>query len=187
MRYVVDTGDRFGRLTVVSFSHHDGRYRRHYTVVCDCGVQKTVQGSLLRSGNTKSCGCLVKDAAKARIIPDNYSAITGIILGYRRHARDRGIEWHLSRDTVSKIVRQPCHYCGVSAGNTFRSKSLPEGFQHNGIDRIDPSDSYHDGNVVPCCGTCNIAKGSRSHDEFIDWAKSIADQWGTHALREAAA
>jgi hypothetical protein len=174
----VFAGDVFHSLTVVGFSHQDKRWRRYYLARCACGVEKTVQGTALRSGNTKSCGCLIKDSARARIIPNDHAAITGIVLRYKRHARDRGIEWLLSRQEVSEIVRLPCAYCGDRAGNTFRSKSLPGGFPHNGIDRVDNSRAYVAGNVAPCCGTCNAAKGTRSVAEFVTWARAIASQWG---------
>ena len=173
----VFAGAVFHFLTVSGFSHNDRRGRRHYLVRCVCGTEKTVQGTLLRSGNTKSCGCLVKISARARVMPNDHAAIGGIILRYKRHAKDRGIEWALSRGDVDAIVRRPCHYCGCTAGNNFRSKSLPEGFPHNGIDRVVNSKGYEPGNAVPCCGTCNSAKGTRGADDFIAWAKAIAEQW----------
>ena len=172
----VFNGDQYGRLQVIGFSHSDKRYRRHYLVRCSCGSEKTVQGTLLRSGNTQSCGCLVPDAARLRVIPNDLAAINQIILRYKRHARDRGISWGLSVGDVSAIVRLPCHYCGCIAGNTFRSKSIP-GFHHNGIDRVDNKIGYFQGNVAPCCGICNVAKGTRASSEFIAWATAIANQW----------
>lgn len=182
----VHPGDVFGKLKVIGYSHSDKRWRRHYSVRCECGTEKTVQGTLLRSGNTKSCGCYVALAAKARRMPDDYAAINQIILQYRRHARDRGIRWDLSRDIVAKTVRMPCHYCGEKAGNTFRSKSLPDGFPHNGIDRVANDIGYLPGNIVACCGTCNVAKGTRSKEAFIAWVNAIAAQWGAGEWKLAA-
>ncbi len=56
------TGQRFGRLTVISeverklFS--DGSKRRQWLCRCDCGTKTTVLQSNLTSGGTKSCGCI---------------------------------------------------------------------------------------------------------------------------------
>ena len=47
------TGKRIGRLTVISYSGPPGLWN----VRCDCGTEKIIRGSSLRSG-TKSCGCL---------------------------------------------------------------------------------------------------------------------------------
>jgi hypothetical protein len=46
------TGQRFGMLTVVG-----PRRDSSWTVRCDCGTEKLVRGTNLRSGNTGSCGC----------------------------------------------------------------------------------------------------------------------------------
>ena len=75
---------------------------------------------------------------------------------------------------MDSLVRKPCYYCGIIAGNTKITKNCKEGFKYNGIDRVDSSLGYTANNVVPCCGTCNIAKKDKSQEEFINWAKSIA-------------
>ena len=188
--HMVQPADNFGRLTVIGFSHQDSKWRRHYLCRCVCGTEKTVQGTLLKSGNTRSCGCLAKES-RAKRLPNDAAVVNHIILQYKRHARDRGIEFLLSRDDVDAIVRLPCRYCGVVGGNLKRTKNLPEGFAHNGIDRVDSSKPYALRNVVPCCGACNMAKGARSASEFICWAKRISDhqsamaaQWGGQVLAE---
>jgi len=61
------TGMRFGRLTV---SKHLGRglgkSRSHFWLcLCDCGASVNVNGSCLRGGATKSCGCLQRDMARS--------------------------------------------------------------------------------------------------------------------------
>ena len=59
-RHVVDmTGRRYGRLVALEFSHIDERsgsamWRFH----CDCGIEFTTYGMHVRSGKTRSCGCL---------------------------------------------------------------------------------------------------------------------------------
>lgn len=59
-------GKKFGRLTVVAFAGRlSGTLR--WDCVCDCGARKTVDGASLRSGNTKSCGCLQKEIATKNI------------------------------------------------------------------------------------------------------------------------
>ena len=51
------TNQRFGKLLVVSNAgKKDGR-RYFWNCLCDCGKTITIEGSRLRSGNTKSCGC----------------------------------------------------------------------------------------------------------------------------------
>jgi len=52
------TGRRFGRLTVVSAEHSDSRGNSRWLCLCDCGKQKIIAGRILKSGGSKSCGCL---------------------------------------------------------------------------------------------------------------------------------
>lgn len=52
------TGQRFGRLTVVSRAENDKNKNPRWLCRCDCGHQTIVLGHLLRNGNTQSCGCL---------------------------------------------------------------------------------------------------------------------------------
>jgi hypothetical protein len=56
-------GQRFGRLTVKHRA--EGAGKPHWLCQCDCGNQCVVIGENLRSGNTKSCGCLRKEALRA--------------------------------------------------------------------------------------------------------------------------
>ena len=192
--HLVSPGDRFDRLVVIEFSHNDKRHRRHYIVKCDCGNTKTVQGTLLRSGNTRSCGCLAREAKKAKTLPENRGVVNQIILQYKRHARSRGIEFFLTYQEVDELVRKPCEYCGDAGGNVKKTKNFKEGFRYNGIDRVDSSGQYTSNNVVPCCAECNRAKRDMAQSEFLAWVKRVAmhqeamaAQWGDPAQMELVA
>lgn len=53
-------GRKFNRLLVLSEAYKvDGGY--FYHCKCDCGNEATINGMKLRSGHTKSCGCLHKE------------------------------------------------------------------------------------------------------------------------------
>lgn len=51
------SGQTYGLLTVVSYSHHDG-YKRVWTCRCSCGQFTYARGNDLKTGQKKSCGCL---------------------------------------------------------------------------------------------------------------------------------
>lgn len=174
-------GQRFGRLVIVELHRIDERHRKFFICRCDCGGQKVIQASLMSSGNTKSCGCLQADVKRAKRRPDNYGEITAIILGYQRHALNRGFDFLLSRDQVNQIVRQNCKYCGTPPSNFKTIKTSIAPFPYNGIDRVDSKKDYTIDNVVPCCSICNNAKSNLSLESFIDWIKrlrAMAEQWG---------
>jgi hypothetical protein len=54
------TGKKFGRLTIVKRAPNINS-RTMWQCLCDCGKEVTLQGAHIRSGSTKSCGCLHKD------------------------------------------------------------------------------------------------------------------------------
>lgn len=56
MRLVDSTGERFGRLIVISRVYRKGPVS--WLCKCDCGNETVVVGTKLRFGWTKSCGCL---------------------------------------------------------------------------------------------------------------------------------
>lgn len=62
---VIDlSGQRFGRLVVSSFVGVVN-HKATWACICDCGKETTTTGVNLRTGDTKSCGCLVIDSARA--------------------------------------------------------------------------------------------------------------------------
>jgi len=54
------TGQKFGRLTVISEAEKRG-YERMWLCRCECGVEKEIMQDNLRGGHTQSCGCFHKE------------------------------------------------------------------------------------------------------------------------------
>lgn len=64
------TGQRFGRLTVVERVPNPttvSRPKAHWLCRCDCGNYAICSSDNLRSGNSKSCGCLKLEIATERL------------------------------------------------------------------------------------------------------------------------
>lgn len=58
------TNQQFGRWTVLNITDKKSKNRSIYWHCrCECGNEKDVDGYLLRSGQSKSCGCLQKEIA----------------------------------------------------------------------------------------------------------------------------
>src|SRR3989442_534222 len=53
------TGDTFGKLKVLEFSHFDKKRRTYWLCECSCEnkTKKSILGANLKRGNTKTCGC----------------------------------------------------------------------------------------------------------------------------------
>lgn len=61
----IKVGDKFGKLIVMKDlglrEGKNGKRTRYFQCLCDCGKEKEVMGSNLKSGNTRSCGCSYAD------------------------------------------------------------------------------------------------------------------------------
>lgn len=66
----LNTGDRFGKLTVVTLDHTQLYFHptaqtkqtiEYYLCICDCGRTRIVCKDHLKKGETRSCGCLVHE------------------------------------------------------------------------------------------------------------------------------
>ena len=61
MKILKITGKIFGRLTVLSRENNDKWGHARWLCSCECGGKTVTHASNLRSGTTKSCGCLVSE------------------------------------------------------------------------------------------------------------------------------
>lgn len=59
-------GKRYGRWTVISLSERTNPIRCRVLVKCECGVEKSINLSVLKNGKSRSCGCLKADSIRQR-------------------------------------------------------------------------------------------------------------------------
>ena len=80
------TGKRFERLVVLKQANDyikpNGRHESNWLCQCDCGNIVEVLGYSLKSGHTKSCGCLHEETLKTIAIThgDSYSKLYGVYI-----------------------------------------------------------------------------------------------------------
>lgn len=75
-RFKDETGHRYGRLFVQGIGGLSDHGDRIWTCLCDCQLKlpeadravHLVEGRNLRNGTTRSCGCLRRENARARLI-----------------------------------------------------------------------------------------------------------------------
>ena len=115
-------GQRFGRLTTVKFLRVENE-SAIYLFHCDCGNDVELPLSMVKSGNTSSCGCLWKewnDYTKGDIIGLRFSKlVVRSYVGIDKHGNtlfecdcDCGNTTLLPRDS---LVRNKTHSCGCIA------------------------------------------------------------------------
>ena len=145
------TTQRFGRLIVIA---KNGRKKRAITweCQCDCGRIVTVRGNHLRSGVSKSCGCLNTDLTRVR-------ATTTLLASHTKHGLSRTTEyrsWHAMLwrcyDQRAPSYRyyggrgiSVCAEWRRSFEQFLRDMGSKPSVKHS-IDRIDPSGNYDPAN-----------------------------------------
>jgi len=83
----------------------------------------------------------------------------GVLKYYRRNARDRNIEFKITKETIEKYWDDDCDYCGEQG--------------RRGLDRINNQRGYFEDNMIPCCKTCNWMKMDMTTTEFYDKCRAI--------------
>ena len=68
----------------------------------------------------------------------------------------------LSKEEFKKYIFSDCYYCKTN----HTAINLDTGTKFNGLDRLDNSKGYEEGNVITCCVYCNKAKSELSIKNF---------------------
>jgi phage shock protein A len=165
---------KFGNLTVLTGRavYREGKAKIHCRCICDRQVWKELY-YLLR-GSYTSCG---NPYCKTRSKSSDEVCCGLIYKRYERAAKERNIEFSLTRNDFDFFILGRCHYCLAERNNRFTYKRLrlPNiTFTYSGVDRIDSDSGYHLWNCVSCCDSCNMAKLKSSYDDFIQRCNRVA-------------
>ena len=134
------TGDRYGRLTVLSLAesrtNSKGDSVYYWLCRCDCGREKVVNGSSLGTGDTLSCGCLCSELTSERakkMMKDNVfgmvegTELTAIRPGLKLFSTNksghRGVYWYAKRGKWGAFIG-------------FKGRNINLGYYSNIIDAI---------------------------------------------------
>ena len=114
-------GKKIGMLTVLSFAGMGKHGTAMWNCRCNCGNEKVVDGALLRSGMSISCGCLQAIAtSKARKKYNEYCISDGIVT-VRLSNSDK--EMLCDVDDWERLKE----YCWHGGGNGYAVTNVPEG------------------------------------------------------------
>ena len=129
------TGQKIGRVTVIEFAGMGKHRTALWKCKCDCGNEKVIDGALLRSGMSVSCGCLHKDMTSiAHKKYNEYSVSDGIV---RVKLTNTDREMLCDPDDWNRLKQ----YCWFLARNGYATTNVPDG------DMIKPT--FH-ANIIDC-------------------------------------
>jgi len=166
-KLINEKGNKYGSWVVLSKAGRTNCGFVDWNCRCECGIERIVSGHNLRSGHSKSCGCL-------HTRPKGVSACKNIISVMKFNSIRRGIEFAISERYLKSLHKKDCIYCG-SSPREMLGKRLNGGYKCNGIDRINNDLGYIESNVAPCCSICNYMKKTMDSKDFINAAKKITE------------
>jgi len=159
--------EKFGELIVKELISPLGIIK--YKCQCSCGDILNVRFDHLKNNETKSCGCKRKEFAREAGKKEyGQAAFNDTYNSYKQGAKSRGISFNLTKEEFKNLSSKNCNYCGVVPSQIKKVKGDNGDFIYNGIDRIDSSKGYIEGNCITCCGTCNYMKRTHSIEDFAN-------------------
>ena len=133
------TGSRFGRLVVL---HRDRKKNGTMWICkCDCGAVKTINGISLKTGRTRSCGCLQSEltSKRCRVYDERDKRLRSIWRGMKERCFREGSNSYPLYGGRGITV---CHEWEKSYAS-FRSWAESSGYSENlSLDRIDGDKDY---------------------------------------------
>lgn len=181
VRNVEVVGMRFGKWTVLRQWTAPGPYTM-VSVRCDCGLEAERRKSAIVGGQSLGCNSCREPSTRFKQPRDlsDKSAFNYVISTYRRRSRKKNIPFEIDRQSFRDLTQKLCFYCDGAPSNTTKGAYKNSvSYVYNGLDRIDSSQGYVLGNVVPCCKYCNIMKSDLTHDEFFERINQLVAKWGS--------
>lgn len=133
---------------------------REYRLANPDRIKKTQKrrNDFLRSKYASDAAYKQKIRAKATSLVGRYSQ-------YSCGARRRGLAFTITVEEFDCLTSKPCWYCDRMSD------------KKSGLDRLDNSCGYIDGNAIPCCMQCNLAKRASDVDDFITMCILVAEKF----------
>jgi len=139
------TGQRFSKLLVLNEEGRSNDGKVKWLCKCDCGTTVSVSGTELRSGGTRSCGCLASELIVERNRTHGLSTLPEykIWKGIKKRCYNKN-ETHYDKYGGRGIVM--CDEWKDSFIAFYEYIGSRPSLQHS-IDRIDNNGNYEHGNV----------------------------------------
>ena len=173
------TGQRFGRLLVLYDSgKRDRNYHKFWMCKCDCGSLKLVSSTHLKSGHTKSCGCLRKEIQIKNGHESKNQFRKKNQLNYKHGGSYTRIYeiWHGMKKRCYGVKSKDYKYYGKKGVEickdwkddymAFKNWALSSGYKDDlTIDRIDNAGNYEPSNCQWLTNLENVRKGNQERNK----------------------
>lgn len=167
----------FSRWTVLEFSHIDQKNKAVWLCKCECGTERAVSSHSLNKGDSKSCGCLMKEAVSAAHKTHGLSKT-------KLHEKWRNMLSRCQNDKDPSYL----HYGGRGISVSDRWQVFENFYTDNkeyesaglSLDRIDVNGNYEQENCR--WTTMKVQQNNRRsnvHIEYNGMSKTVSE-WADH-------
>lgn len=130
-------GEKFGKLKVIEKMQNNKHGKTVWNCICECGVIKSYAGSDLKSGKTKSCGCI----NRIHGLSDTRLYNIWHVMKHRCHGKEQKISKHYKLKGIKVCEEWRENFLN------FYEWSKNNGYEENlEIDRINPLEGYRPDN-----------------------------------------
>ena len=189
------TGMRFGKLTVVERVGSDVYKNITWKCHCDCGTDIVIPGTYLRSGDTRSCGCLRRELAKEKMSThgESKSRLYRVWAGIKTRC------YNPNSDNYKYYGANGVIMCDEwkNSFEAFKDWSIRNGYDENAdaqectIDRIKNDKPYSPENCrwINHFGQCNNQRSNRVFEyngeihTMAEWARILSINYSTLRAR----
>lgn len=180
-------GEKYGRLTIVSFDKSIKRkprgFRYYYNCICDCGNTLSCEYYAIKYNNTNSCGCLHKESCsingknnKKHGLSKNSSTYQSW-LNMRQRCYNKNNDNYIYYGGKGTIV---CNRWKDSFENFLEDMGVKPDKNYT-IDRIDNKGNYEPSN----CKWATVVEQNNNHSKNIKVIDTITNKQYT-SINEAA-
>jgi hypothetical protein len=137
MKFVDRTGQRFGKLVVTEQAGRNALKKVLWKCKCDCGNEAIVVAGSLITGNTESCGCVIKNFKHGGAGKGSYNSWRSMV---RRCTNPKDKDY-------KRYGAKGIAVCSEWMDYTAFRDAMGEPVGAETLDRIDPTGNYEPRNV----------------------------------------
>lgn len=110
------TGERFGRLVIIAYKGQNAQKNSVWICTCDCGGRTETTTRCLRSGDSKSCGCIRKE---------------NVVRRFTKHGMSRSPEYTAYRHMIDRCQNANNKYFSYYGGRGISvCEKWKQGFEY---------------------------------------------------------
>lgn len=179
------TGQKFGRLTAIEYSHSNAKGKAYWKYVCECGEEGVCVGWYLSTGRWTQCkSCIKKTCYLEGTKNPKWQGVGDLSKTYWfsvvSGAVSRNFDITISMEeawSLFLLQNKRCALSGVELKMSPSSRHIRNGYTEHtaSLDRIDSSQGYIPGNVQWVHKAVNKMKMCLSQKDLILWCKLISN------------